>query len=210
MSKRILSTVLLLTLTCCLAEDPASFRSVDALLTGRWNFVGPEATIDLNPDGTFDTSSGLPGVAVRTYHGRFWQTEGVLAFRGTGVQGGQHVQFVSYAIVETPATTLTLTDIFDDYAAGIIGVEDLNALSNKEVQRALRRFDRLTFPDEAGYRANLYTNLSVLDAEQDLYSAKRDLTGARYEYVLNSLRLKAIVGELSESDLVDLNQWLTL
>jgi len=44
---------------------------------------------------------------------------------------------------------------------------------------------------QAGYKANLYTNLSVLDAEQDLYSAKRDLASARYEYVLNSLRLKA-------------------
>ena len=63
---------------------------------------------------------------------------------------------------------------------------------------------------QAGYRANLYTNLSVLDAERDLYSARRHLTGARYEYVLNSLRLKAIVGELSEADLIDLNRWLTL
>ena len=63
---------------------------------------------------------------------------------------------------------------------------------------------------QAGYRANLYTNMSVLDAERDLYSAKRHLIGARYEYVLNSLRLKAIVGELSEADLIDLNRWLTL
>ncbi len=62
----------------------------------------------------------------------------------------------------------------------------------------------------AGYRANLYTSLSVLDAERDLYSAKRDLAAARYEYVLNSLRLKAIVGELSEADLIGLNRWLTL
>jgi hypothetical protein len=140
-----------LILTGCLAEDPASFRSVDTLLTGRWTLPSDEIppTIDLNPDGTFDTTSGLPGVAVRTYRGRFWQVEGVMAFRGTGVQGGQHVQFVSYAITETPATTLTMTDIFDDYAAGIVGVEDLNALSNNEVERALRRFDGLTFPTEA-------------------------------------------------------------
>ena len=46
MKYRILSAVLLLTLTRCLAEDPASFRSIDTLLTGRWNFVGPEATIE--------------------------------------------------------------------------------------------------------------------------------------------------------------------
>jgi len=60
-----------------------------------------------------------------------------------------------------------------------------------------------------GYEASLYTNLSVLDAERDLFFAQRDLASARYEYLLNSLRLRAIVGVLSEDDLVNLNQWLT-
>jgi outer membrane protein len=63
---------------------------------------------------------------------------------------------------------------------------------------------------QAGYRANLFTSLIVLDAERDLYSAKRDLAKARYEYIINSLRLKAIAGVFSEADLIDLNRWLTL
>ena len=161
MTKRIISTVLLLTLAGCLAEDPASFRTVDGLLTGRWTFPSPEIppTIDLNPDGTFDTSSGLPGITVLAYRGRFWQTEGVLAFRGTGVQGGQHVQFVSYVITESPTTTLALTDIYDDYAAGIVGVEDLNTLSGNEVERALRRFDGLPLPEEALGFTEVYERL---------------------------------------------------
>ena len=162
MTNKFLSAVLLLTLASCLAEDPASFRTVDGLLTGRWTFPAPgpiPPTIDLNPDGTFDTSSGIPGITVNAYRGRFWQTEGVLAFRGTGVQGGQHVQFVTYVIRESPATTLTLTDIYDDYAADIIGVEDLNTLSGDEVQRALRRFDGLTLPDEALGFTEVYERL---------------------------------------------------
>ena len=154
-------TLFLFFLTSCLAEDPASFRTVDGLLTGRWTFPAPEIppTIDLNPDGTFNTSSGLPGITVLAYRGQFWQTDGVLAFRGTGVQGGQHVQFVRYVIQESPTTTLTLTDIYDDYAAGIIGVEDINALSGKDVERALRRFDGLVLPAEALGFTEVYERL---------------------------------------------------
>jgi outer membrane protein len=61
-----------------------------------------------------------------------------------------------------------------------------------------------------GYKSALYSNLQVLDAERDLYSAKRDRARARYEYLLNSLRLRAIVGTLSEDDLLLLNRWLTV
>lgn len=61
---------------------------------------------------------------------------------------------------------------------------------------------------KAGYEAALYSNLSVLDAERDLYAARRDHAAARYEYLLNSLRLKAAVGTLSEADLAVSNGWL--
>ena len=60
-----------------------------------------------------------------------------------------------------------------------------------------------------GYEAALYSNLSVLDAERDLYSAKRDYAAARYEYLLNGLRLKGVVGTLSEADLISSNNWLS-
>ena len=47
----------------------------------------------------------------------------------------------------------------------------------------------------------LYTSREVLDSERDLYSAKRDLAKARYEYLLANLQLKAAVGSLIEKDL---------
>ena len=152
----------LLLLTSCLAEDPASFRDVDTLLTGRWTFPAPEIppTIDLNPDGTFGTTSGLPGITVLQYHGQFWQADGVLAFRGTGVQGGQHVQYVAYHVIESPALALSMTAIHDDYAANLIGVEDINTLSGDEVNRSLRRFSGVTFPPEALGFTEVYDRLS--------------------------------------------------
>lgn len=57
-----------------------------------------------------------------------------------------------------------------------------------------------------GYKSGLETILQVLDAERDLYAAKRDSARARYDYLLNRLRLKQSVGTLSEEDLTDINR----
>lgn len=54
---------------------------------------------------------------------------------------------------------------------------------------------------EEGLKAGLQTVLAVLDAERDLYAAKRDLAKARYDYLLNTLRLKQAAGTLAETDL---------
>lgn len=57
-----------------------------------------------------------------------------------------------------------------------------------------------------GFKSGIETILQVLDAERDLYAAKRDSAKARYEYLLNRLRLKQAVGTLSEEDLAEINK----
>ena len=59
-----------------------------------------------------------------------------------------------------------------------------------------------------GYKSGLETILQVLDAERDLYAAKRDSAKARYDFLLNRLRLKQAVGTLSEADLDAINRML--
>lgn len=59
-----------------------------------------------------------------------------------------------------------------------------------------------------GYKSGLETVLQVLDAERDLYAAKRDSAKARYDLLLNRLRLKQAVGTLSEADLAQINALL--
>jgi outer membrane protein len=61
---------------------------------------------------------------------------------------------------------------------------------------------------EKGYRSGLYTSLTVLDAARDLYMYRRDYAQSRYEYVINTLRLKQAVGTLSETEIVTINGWL--
>jgi outer membrane protein len=56
-----------------------------------------------------------------------------------------------------------------------------------------------------GFKAGLDTLLQVLDAERDLYAARRDSAKARYDFLLNRLRLKQAVGTLNEADLAAIN-----
>jgi len=58
---------------------------------------------------------------------------------------------------------------------------------------------------QTGYEAGIRTSVDVLNAQQQLFSAKRDLLAARYEYLLNIIRLKAAVGVIGDGDLADVN-----
>lgn len=53
-----------------------------------------------------------------------------------------------------------------------------------------------------GTQSGRFTLLTVLDAQRDLFLAKRDYAQARYEYLLNVLKLKDATGALSEADLL--------
>ncbi|NVK22423.1 MAG: TolC family outer membrane protein [Kangiellaceae bacterium] len=59
-----------------------------------------------------------------------------------------------------------------------------------------------------GYQAGTRNIVDVLRSTRSLYSAKRSLTRAKYDYLLNSLRLKEAAGTLTEQDVQTINNWL--
>jgi len=52
------------------------------------------------------------------------------------------------------------------------------------------------------------TILDLLQAQNHYYSEQRELAHSRYEYLINTLKLKEAAGTLSEDDLKALNAWL--
>jgi len=52
-------------------------------------------------------------------------------------------------------------------------------------------------------------NIDVLNAQQQLYSTRRDLSTARYNAILNQLRLKSAAGSLRDEDLEEVNRALS-
>ena len=59
-----------------------------------------------------------------------------------------------------------------------------------------------------GYEVGVRNSVDVLNAQQQFFSAKRDLLQSHYTYLLNVLSLKFAVGLLSEADLESVNQQL--
>ena len=52
-------------------------------------------------------------------------------------------------------------------------------------------------------------NVDVLNAQQQLFSTLRDLARARYDVLLNDLRLKAVAGALVPADVAAVNALLS-
>ena len=61
-----------------------------------------------------------------------------------------------------------------------------------------------------GYEVGVRISVDVLNAQQQLFSAKRDLLQARYNYLVNIIRLKSATGLVAEADLQDINQQLVV
>jgi outer membrane protein len=59
-----------------------------------------------------------------------------------------------------------------------------------------------------GQEVGVRTQVDVLNADQQLASAQRDLAQAVYNTIVNQLKLKAAVGKLAEADLADVNSQL--
>ena len=78
----------------------------------------------------------------------------------------------------------------------------------KALEQALISSQSQVDSTKLGYEVGVRTSVDVLNAEQQLFSAKRDLLQARYNYLVNIIRLKAASGVLAEADLLDINQQL--
>jgi outer membrane protein len=60
----------------------------------------------------------------------------------------------------------------------------------------------------AGFEVGTRTSIDVVAAERGLSQSRRDYARARYDYVLNLLRLKEAAGTLSPESLAQANSWL--
>lgn len=87
----------------------------------------------------------------------------------------------------------------------VAGISRVNAL-----QQTLRSSETGVKATEAGFRAGRRTALDVIVAERERLRAQKDYARARYDYLLNTLRLKQAVGTLSPTDLAYVNQWLEI
>ncbi|MDN3631051.1 outer membrane channel protein TolC [Vibrio lentus] len=62
---------------------------------------------------------------------------------------------------------------------------------------------------EQGFMVGTRTMVDVLESTQNVYQAKKNLSDARYQYILSRVQLKQATGSLSEQDIFDVDAGLT-
>ncbi len=97
----------------------------------------------------------------------------------------------------------TQLQVRNAYLGVLSGISRVQALKQALVsnQSALRAA-------EAGYDVGTRTTVDVLLARRNLFSAQRDYAQSRYDYILNTLRLKQASGSLTANSLQAISNWL--
>jgi outer membrane protein len=103
-------------------------------------------------------------------------------------------------IAQERATTQQTRDGYRGVQASISRV--------KALRQALVSTQKSAEATEAGFRAGTRTSVEVLQALRDTYRARSDYAGAKYDYIINSLNLKAASGTLTEEDIFSINRFL--
>jgi outer membrane protein len=62
--------------------------------------------------------------------------------------------------------------------------------------------------NKLGYEVGVRINIDVLNAQQQVFSTLRDLSRARYDTILNGLRLKSASGSLTDDDVEEIDRLL--
>lgn len=83
------------------------------------------------------------------------------------------------------------------------GIAQIKALK-QALTSSRSQLDSTILGQEVGVRMEI----DVLNAQQQYFSARRDLAQAYYDYLMSRLQLKAEVGDLDEDDLLEINALL--
>ena len=86
------------------------------------------------------------------------------------------------------------------FLASVNGVAQVKAL-----EQALVSSQSALESNKLGYEVGVRINIDVLNAQQQLFSTRRDLAAARYNTITTQLKLKAAAGSLREQDLDAVN-----
>jgi outer membrane protein len=171
--------------------------------------AGHLPTVDLAAswNNAHDPTNGPPsGPGVNTKAGTIGLTLSLPIFTGgltqSRVREAVALRDKAEQDLETTQRTVAQTtrQLYLNVVAGISGIRALEqALASTQSQ-----LDSTILGRDVGVR----TSVDVLNAQQQVFQTRRDLQQVRYNYLLNTLRLKASAGQLGENDVAEVNRAL--
>ena len=97
----------------------------------------------------------------------------------------------------------TTRDTRDAYHNVVAGISRVGAFG-----KAVESAEVAAEATEAGFEVGTRTSVDVLLALRSVFQAQRDYSRSRYDYLLDTLRLKRSTGTLNSDDLLQIDNWL--
>lgn len=172
-------------------------QDIDLAKAGHYPTLNLQATLGVAKASGFDraddSSLGI-NLAVPIYS-------------GGGIEAGVAVAQSNYVEV---SQTLELNHraVMRQVRSSFNGV-NAQISSIRALEQAVVSAESALNATEAGFEVGTRTIVDVLLSTRNLYEAKRNLASARYTYILSMMQLKQAAGNLSEQDLLAVNQALT-
>ena len=170
--------------------------------SGHW------PTLDLvgTYGNTRDTGSLQTGVGREITTGQLALQLAIPLYQGGGISSREREAAANYYKAREDLLNARRTAALNTrqtYLAVINGIAQVAAL-----EQALTSSQSALDSNRLGYEVGVRINIDVLNAQQQLFSTRRDLAVARYNAILNHLRLKAAAGTLRDEDLEEVNRAL--
>ncbi|AKH68305.1 type I secretion outer membrane protein, TolC family [Spongiibacter sp. IMCC21906] len=163
---------------------------------------------DLDGSTTFNPTSSFatpPDSYTETEAARITLT--VPLFAGGGISAARRQAYEQYNAAQQNSISVQRQVIAGTRAQHIAVNTDVQTVKARK-QNIISARSALD-ATEAGYEVGTRNIVDVLEAQRNLYAAIRDYTNARYDYVLDVLKLKQNAGTLSPADINELNKWLS-
>ncbi|MEH8019794.1 outer membrane channel protein TolC [Rheinheimera metallidurans] len=174
-----------------------SDKDIDLAQAGHYPTLGLEATLGVNKASGIDRKdSSSIGIGLN-----------VPIYSGGGVSAGVEVAKANYVEV---SQTLELNHraVIRQVRSSFNGV-NAQISSIRALEQAVISAESALNATEAGFEVGTRTIVDVLLSTRNLFEARRNLSSARYSYIVTMLQLKQAAGNLSEQDLQSINQALT-
>jgi len=171
-----------------------------AQLEVKRNAAGHHPTLDLvaNYGWTSQTGSQLSAAGSNVTTGTFGLQLALPLYAGGAISSREREAAANFDKVRQDlenARRASALATRQSYLAVINGTAQVGAL-----EQALISSQSALDSNKLGYEVGVRINIDVLNAQQQLFSTRRDLALARYNTIINHLRLKSAAGSLREED----------
>ncbi|HET9679504.1 MAG TPA: TolC family outer membrane protein, partial [Gammaproteobacteria bacterium] len=183
-----------------------AYANVDIAQAGHYPTLGFNANYNDNTNDLDVVVNGVPYPETTSTSTSLSLQLTVPIFSG-GSTSSQVDEAAALAMAQHAQLKLTTRETKQLARTAYLGVVS-NLSRVKALKQAVKSAETALEATEAGYEVGTRTTVDVLTSRQNLFTARTNYARAKYDYIINLLKLKAAAGTLTVESIKTINTWL--